>query len=441
MGTRDSRQSLERTLLLLMLVSALAGGCAGAYRDLSSEDRIAELAMMKEASRALPLTTCRVPVAAPNGRVVHVAMHECGPADAPRAIVMIHGVLSDAEVWRFIRGSLGREHRLILVDLPGSGASDAPTPRELGTDGYAPEALAAMVLQAVDQRFEATRPAERITLVGHSLGGLIVVRMLSDESIGGRYGEVLARVDGAVLFTPIDVALEKELPVFRTIAVVSDVEVGIARVTGILQQKCAQSTVEGVADPAMATREEADRTYRILATTRIRHAQQAMLRQAVPWLNRRPDWERMERITARYGTVRTPCLIVWGARDELFPLSMGYKLAMEIPAARLRIVPEAMHSIPTEHPATCAALIEGFVADTELARRSGGGNGEPPPAAKAIARLATTPLEYTSAWRVAAGWLGSYLVRDAYGDRNQAAPSERISRTSPARRRAADRAG
>jgi pimeloyl-ACP methyl ester carboxylesterase len=89
-----------------------------------------------------------------------------------------------------------------------------------------------------------------------------------------------------------------------------------------------------------------------------------MLQQTVPLRpgrGDRLDWERVEAITAGYVRVGVPCLIVWGGRDETLPVSMGYKLAAELPDARLRIVQAGMHGLATERPRECVALIRGFL--------------------------------------------------------------------------------
>ncbi|MCI0637277.1 MAG: alpha/beta hydrolase, partial [Actinobacteria bacterium] len=44
------------------------------------------------------------------------------------------------------------------------------------------------------------------------------------------------------------------------------------------------------------------------------------------------------------------CLIIWGSRDETLPVSMGYKLAAQLPRARLVVVPGCMHSVHLEEP-------------------------------------------------------------------------------------------
>ena len=349
--------------LLILLLPLLASACAGCvYEHLHSEMDVPEFKAMKAMADARPQRTVRVPVRLAGGRTIRIALHESGPADADRVIVMIHGVLSNGEMWRFVRGDLSADHRLIVVDLPGSGHSDAPEPRDLGPDGYAPATLCHVVLEALSQRLAQTPPAEHITLVGHSLGGLLVVRMLGNEQLRARHANVLDRVDGSVLFTPIDVAVEKEPAAFRAIVDVTDMQVAIAVASGLLRQKVAEGIVSGVSDPADATREEADRVYRILATASTRHAHQSMLLHAVPWSNGRPIWWGIERLVRCYDRVQPPCLIVWGARDELFSQSMGYKLVQQIPQARLRIVPRGMHSLPTECPSTCAVLIRQFLA-------------------------------------------------------------------------------
>ena len=100
-----------------------------------------------------------------------------------------------------------------------------------------------------------------------------------------------------------------------------------------------------------------------LSNSDSRHAAQAMIVQAIPYTkDRRPDWPRIEALTAEYGNIDKPCLIVWGARDETFSQAMGYKLAAQIPNARLRVLPGRMHQLPGEAPTECARQIRQFVA-------------------------------------------------------------------------------
>jgi hypothetical protein len=140
--------------------------------------------------------------------------------------------------------------------------------------------------------------------------------------------------------------------------------VGVARLTGILPQRVAAATVDGVCEPRLAPRQEVDRTIGILSDRRRRLAGAAMLKQAVPLAGGRGDrmdWRRVAELTDDYARLDVPCTIVWGGQDNVLPLSMGYKLAEDIPGAKLRIVTQGMHCLPVERPRECAALVEEFL--------------------------------------------------------------------------------
>jgi pimeloyl-ACP methyl ester carboxylesterase len=351
--------------ILLFLTTA---GCTGIYDTLPSVRQVPELAALERAGRAIPERAARVNAAGEGQRPLRLALHETGPGDRDRVVVMIHGLLSDSGVWRFVRPQLAGEYDLILVDLPGNGGSDAPRPLPRGSDWYAPRAMARSVLLALRQRLAGRPAGHKLTLVGHSLGGMLILRMLGDDQIREEFADVLGRVDGVVLVTPVDVAIEKDQPMFRELATVGALSVTLGDVTGILRERVAKSTRESVGQGAVAVKEEADRTAAVLRDPERRRAMQAIIRQAVPFRRKRPNWRQIEAITARYEQIDMRCLVLWGARDELFPMSMGYKVAAEVPNARLRIVPGAMHSLPTERPELCARLIRNFLTGADDAR-------------------------------------------------------------------------
>ena len=372
-----------RPVVLVTITLALAG-CADAYHSLSTVQEVAELSALQHDARAIPQTTTRVNAAAEGRPPLRLALHETDGGRRDRVVVLVHGLLSDSEVWRFVRPRLAGEYDLIAVDLPGCGESDAPRPKKRGRDCYAQDAMAREVLTALRQRL-ADRPIDhRVTLVGHSLGGMLILRMMGDPAIRGEFDDVLGRVDGLVLMTPVDVAIEKDQPVFRELATAGPTMVFLGDVTGILRQRVAASTRDGVGEGCVAVREEADRTMAVLRHPMKRRAMQSIIRQAVPFRRGRPDWDRIDRIVAYYEAVDVPCLILWGARDELFPVSMGYKVAAEVPGARLRVVPRAMHSLPTERPTLCAGMIHQFIdgrrdGAPRFAWLDGEYDGTPPP--------------------------------------------------------------
>lgn len=334
--------------LLLVLVLALTG-CASAP-TLVSEDAIPELAALKSATNAVPRQLVRVPLA--DGR--RLAVHRLGDPAAARALVLVHGMLSDQRAWRLVAGSMVRQGiQVWLVDLPGCGASDKPSPREYA---YTPQAMAADIAAAVS----AIEGPRRITLVGHSLGGQIVLRMLVEQPATAG----MDRVDSAVLLAGLDISVNKQDAGIRAIATASDARVEIGEITGELDRLVRTRTAESVQPPTPALEEEARIRLEYLEGREQRAMSQAIIRRALPWLppeERRPDWAAMEAFESRYASIDVPVLIVWGRRDEILAAAMGYKLAAQLPRARLVVMDGVMHSPQTERPRETVAEILRFV--------------------------------------------------------------------------------
>ena len=364
-----------------MLLSLVAGGgCGNAYETLADEDALPDLARLKRAAEAVPTRTTRVPVwRTRDGRAVYMAVHESAPtgnagggiARAGRVVVLIHGVFSDAGAWRFVRGGLAPDHGVLALDLPGCGASDAPHPADLPPDAYGLDSLARAALLALRQSLAAPvglsppPPPPRITLVGHSLGGAVVLRALGAPALRAEFADVIERVDGAVLFAPADVVPASNQDTFDELAEVDGLDVWLAERSGMLRHRVAGAIRGGASDPARALRQEADRSAGVLRDPGRRRAMQAMVARALPIVDDRSEWEQADALERDYANVAAPCLLVWGRRDEACPVAMGYKLAAQLPDARLRIVPRGRHSLAIDEPGLCADLIRQWI-DTGL---------------------------------------------------------------------------
>jgi pimeloyl-ACP methyl ester carboxylesterase len=367
-------------IILTIAVTALLmlGGCASSsYSQLVSEDDIPELASLKAEGRVLPNHTTLVTTHGFHGPDVKVAVHEIDCPVSDDLIIMVHGVFSDHSSWRFIQGELLKNHDVWLIDLPGCGDSDKPDPEVMGPDGYSPPALAERLLEAIDTRLQSRGGDGKFTLVGHSLGGTIIMRMFTEERLCARFGGVLARAQRLVLLAPMDATLNKPDPTFQQIATAGGLTISLGSAFGVIREKVSESTISGSPDPKRALREDADLRIRYLENSETRRALQAMLSQATHWTeNNRPNWEANEAVVASYCVISPPCLIIWGERDEVLPCSMGYKLAAQLPNAQLVCLPKAMHSPEIEQPATVAAIIRQF-ADEGTVPQIQGAHGAP----------------------------------------------------------------
>ncbi len=353
-----------RSILLLGLALLLCG-CRSAS-SLTSEDTIPALAALKDRAAEFPHCQTLVPTGGPDEPTVRLAVTEYGPGTRERAVVLLHGVFSDMSTWRFIVGGLCATNDVYIVEMPGCGASDAPDPRG-AEDVYTPEGVARRTLEAVQERFSRREsPPSAVTIVGHSYGGMLAIRMFADPEIRSGHAGVLDLVDRLVLLSPADVSVHRPDSLFLELAQASNLRLNLGITLGLIEGRVTDGTIESTPASVVPLREEAEKRLEILKSERRRRGMQALLRNAITWKQGptlRPDWDAMESLEEGYARVDVPCLILWGRRDETLPISMGYKLAAQLPDATLLPVPEGMHSIHLEQPELCVRLIDEFGAD------------------------------------------------------------------------------
>ena len=101
---------------------------------------------------------------APDGSRLHVEFD--GPADGP-VLVLTHGWALDSDAWFSVRRELAKTYRLVLWDLPGLGRSSQPADHR-----YSVERLAEDLRTVIAQTGDAP-----VTLVGHSIGGMMMLTL------------------------------------------------------------------------------------------------------------------------------------------------------------------------------------------------------------------------------------------------------------------------
>lgn len=336
-----------------------ATSTARAPRGLPSELDIPELSGLARDWEAQPKTTQFVTTVRDDVSA-RVAVHEVGTGS--RVVVCLHGLFGQSSNWKYVAGALGQDHQLWLMDLPGCGVSDNLKAGKNNPDAYCPQSLAARVLQTLEARLAARPDVTRVVIAGHSLGGMIVLRMFADAELRERYATVLAKVDGLVLFAPSDVVVTQATEDWLAMLSLNATKVRIGDTLGLLQSAMNKSIRSSFCDPSMGSRELSEEGRQMLKNGPQRRATQAMMRSALPWreFGEQLDWPAVEALEAGYQNIRVPCLIVWGQRDKTLPAAMGYKMKDQLPDARLVVVPQSMHLLPLERPGVCAELIRNF---------------------------------------------------------------------------------
>ncbi|MEV0387276.1 alpha/beta fold hydrolase [Nonomuraea sp. NPDC050643] len=99
---------------------------------------------------------------------IKLVYREEGDSSAP-PLLLIHGRTADHNDWNGITQHFAARHHVFALDLRGHGASDHP-------GEYALSAMAGDVIALLDHL-----GIERVTLIGHSLGGVVSYHVAMDH--------------------------------------------------------------------------------------------------------------------------------------------------------------------------------------------------------------------------------------------------------------------
>lgn len=265
-------------------------------------------------------------------RVRYLDVPAASTAESPRTLVVIPGHTARIEGFADMVPTLSREHRVIVVDLPGSGESDKPD-RPYTLTGY--EGVLVAVIDALDAR----RPVP----VGGSLGGNLVLRL------GHRFPE---RFDTLVLWAPGGAWRARP----RTAAVLRRL-LGSSPLGRALFWPSVRIQSRFWYDRDFPGRQRAlDETF-------------AYYRRVMCHGFVRMYWDiAVDQIGHSLfdiaASIRQPTLLMWGDHDHGANMGDGVaQLDRLLPDGRLHVFPGARHSLETEIPDELAATILAFLRE------------------------------------------------------------------------------
>jgi pimeloyl-ACP methyl ester carboxylesterase len=276
-----------------------------------------------------------------HGHLVHY--DEAGADSGGPVVVLIHGIASRAAQWHGVMERLGETCHVIAPDLLGHGESAKPR------GDYSLGAHACGVRDLL-----AALGHDRVTLVGHSLGGGVAmqfayqfperVERLALVSSGGLGPEVSAWLRAASL-----PGSELVLPVLTSSYV--------RKAGGSLGRLLSRAHV--TVPPGLA---ECMVSFASLADPSTRSAFIHTARSVLDVAGQRVD--ARDRL---YLASDLPLLVVWGGKDTIIPVSHGTSLAAKVADARLEVFARSGHFPHLSEPARLADALTSWVADTEPA--------------------------------------------------------------------------
>jgi pimeloyl-ACP methyl ester carboxylesterase len=244
-------------------------------------------------------------------------------------LVLIHGVGGSIYDWRHLLEPLSAGHRVIAVDLLGSGESDFPA-----REDYSIAAQARRLRGLLDHL-----GVHRASFVGNSYGGGIALRVAQDWP---------QLVDRLVLINSVcyaeHVPLYVPLASFPFAGSIAEI-VPLGRRVRKAIGRC-NRTVSILSD------EELETYCRELHVPGRRRALIEILRAIIP-----PDRSEFE---ARLRRIGAPALLIWGAADRTIPVQLGRRLAAELPHAQL-VELDAGHVPNQERPEEVLKLLRTFL--------------------------------------------------------------------------------
>jgi pimeloyl-ACP methyl ester carboxylesterase len=251
-------------------------------------------------------------------------------------IVLVHGLLTNGELWREVAPTLAKDFRVIVPDWP---LGSQETPLDPGAD-LTPPGLARIIAD-----FLVALELENVTLVGNDTGGALC------QLVAVAHPERLGRL----VLTPCD-AYENFLPpMFRPLQLLARAPGAVFLIAQSLRPRAARRlpfafgwlTKRPVADdlsdawlrPALSSRPIRREIAAILKGISSRHTLEA---------------------AERFGEFDKPVLIAWAPEDRFFKFRYAEQLVAAFPNARLERIEDSYTFVPLDQPERTAELIAAF---------------------------------------------------------------------------------
>ncbi len=255
-------------------------------------------------------------------------------------ILLIHGLAGDWRSWRGAIRGLARNHRVLVPDLLGHGASAKPR-GDYSIGAYASSMRDLLGVLGVD----------RATVIGQSFGGGVAMQLAYQHPEtcerlvlvdSGGFGREVTALLRAFTIPGIDLLLPVLCP-------------GIARHCG---DRISRFVVQrGVRAPNAA---EMWLAYRSLTYPDTRRAFVRTLRSVIDI--RGQSMSAYDRI---YLADSVPTLIVWGGDDPIIPVGHGRLASAAMPGSTLVVFEGVGHFPHVEEPKRFVATVLEFLATTE----------------------------------------------------------------------------
>ena len=245
--------------------------------------------------------------------------YAAGTRGAGDPVVLIHGFPTSSRLWQSVTRDFTPGHRLVIVDLPGYGRSDPPTPARTSCGAHA-----AAILALLDNLGIA-----KAVIVGHGLGGGVA------QAFAIQWPD---RVSGLALISSAGFGVKP-----RGMA-------RMARAIGPLARLTPPALLAGLVHGSVRRGFEDPERSRLTLDTCLRHFTTSAGRDALAANLRALGTCDTSAWSKRLGEITAPTIVLWGVDDPFYPSSLGQRIADAIPGATFELIQGAAHFVPEDQP-------------------------------------------------------------------------------------------
>jgi len=261
----------------------------------------------------------------PTDDAIDLQCAEYGPTSGP-AVVLLHGFPLNRSMWDDQIDALASRFRVLIPDLRGHGASDAPP------GPYTMRQHVRDVVRLLDRS-----GIERAALVGLSMGGYVAMNLMATHA------------DRIWALALLDTRAEGDTEPSRAMRARQATEIKAEGLEPFIQTAIGR----------MFARDSIEREPELVARYRrmVEPARPASVIAALQGLALRSD------VSSVLRGVRCPTLVIVGAEDSVTPPDDARRIAELVPGARLEVIPDVAHLSNMEAPARVNELLVGLLTD------------------------------------------------------------------------------